>query len=287
LPDSQLQWTGISDPARIMASWAAAHTSQSTAPGRGGDALLDDIHGSLQRGDLLVALDVAHLGEQPGRVDDIGARKGVADLLIEPVPDGAFRGSRAGVLAEPGDGDAAALDVELPQPLDSDLAVVAAGLTQVAGPVLNRRPARRGRGGDRGDRAAQREDDGDVRVATAADMAQIARVGLEIGRVAGVVRADDDIDPGIRHAHAHGFPAPVALAQREPRIWVKRRSRCGLAAHQSHRPLPCRRIRGACFVTIIGPAGHGISLLLRKRALPGRGQSCRFGALEVRRGRVS
>ena len=66
-------------------------------------------------------------------------------------------------------------------------------------------------GGNRGWLALQREDGGNVGVPAAPNVGQIAGVGLEMGRVAGVVGDDDTVDIGSLHCPPRKAPAAVAF----------------------------------------------------------------------------
>ena len=99
-------------------------------------------------------------------------------------------------------------------------AVVAPRLAHVGGPILHRRPARRRRSRDRSHVAFERKNRREIRLAAAA-VGQITGVGLIIGRMASVLRRDNDVEILLAHQLAHRLPTPVALGDRETRIRIK------------------------------------------------------------------
>ena len=113
-----------------------------------------------------------------------------------------------------------ALDVQFFQTLDDSAAVIAPRLAHIGDPILHRRPARRRRSRNRSHVTFERKNRGEIRLSAAA-MGQIACVGLIIGRMAAVLRRDNDVEILLAHQLAHSLPAPVALGDRETRIRIK------------------------------------------------------------------
>ena len=67
----------------------------------------------------------------------------------------------------------------------------------------------------------KRKHRGDVGVAAAAAMGQVAGVGLKVHGMAGVLRRDDDVEVLLGHFFAHCFPAAVAFGEGEARVGVQ------------------------------------------------------------------
>src|SRR5439155_19022624 len=102
----------------------------------------DDLHRLRQRVNFFLALDVADLGKNRRGVNQLGVRKGFADLLPRSVENRSFRGPRSFDIAETRNPNSATLDVELFESFDNDPSIVPPGLAHIARPVLHRGPAR-------------------------------------------------------------------------------------------------------------------------------------------------
>src|SRR5207244_13332063 len=91
---------------------------------------------------LFLALDVTDRAKNRRGVNQLGVRKGFADLLPRAVENRSFRSPRSLDVAETGNPNPPALDVELFKSFDNDSSIVPPRLAHIARPVLHRGPAR-------------------------------------------------------------------------------------------------------------------------------------------------
>jgi phenylpropionate dioxygenase-like ring-hydroxylating dioxygenase large terminal subunit len=123
--------------------------------------------------------------------------------------------------AQSSDPDAADGRLQLLQPFDDHLAVAPIRFAHVARPFLHGEPAQFRGSRDGRDLAVQRKNRGNVGVAAAAAVGQVARVRLKVGRVAAVVRGDDDVDALAGHQLADRPPPAVPLGEGKARVGIK------------------------------------------------------------------